>query len=183
MELGDILRNEWFYRSPGPMSLIYYGIIILLGARLLRKRVEYRRWSWLNALTESFFLNGFIILSCDFLWMLASGLRFLPSFPDSFWQVVFVLARDVVGCVFCFLMLRNRFKESVISFKDSTLTAYCALVLFLVILFVFAPNPTFTDWTYAIRQECSTERILNSLVYSYGLGKFVGAVLIWTWWN
>jgi len=183
MLLDDLLRSEWFYRSPGPLSLIYYGSIVLLGARLLRKRVEYPKWGWLNALTESFFLNGFIILTADFLWMLVSGLRFLPAYPDSFSQVVFVLARDCAGIVFCFLIVGKRMLDGVVSFKDSTGYAYFTLMIFLIAVFGFATSPVQTDWTYAIRMGSGTETILTSLIFSYGLGKAVGAVLIWTWWK
>ena len=183
MWLDDLFHSEWFYRSPGPISIVYYGVIILLGARLLQKRVTYRRWKWVNSLTESFFLNGFIVLSADLLWMLASGLKFLPSYPDSFCQVVLVLARDCVGMVLCFLLVGKRLLHSAISFKESTAFAYFTLIVYLVAVFGFASDPSVTDWTYAVRQGLSTDKILASLIFSYGLGKVVSAVLVWSWWN
>ena len=183
MNLDELLRSPWFYRSPSPFSLVYYGAIILLGARILLRRVEYRRWRWSNALTESFFLNGIIIVSCDFLWMWASAARFLPDFPDSLGQVLAVLGRDAVGVLFCFMLVGNRIKEDIVSFKESTFCGYFLLIVFLTFIFTFAETPAFTDWTYAIRVGESTRNILVSLVFSYGLGKAVGAVILWTWWK
>jgi len=183
MNLDELLRSPWFYQSPGPLSLLYHGTIILLGARLLSKRVKYRRWTWLNALTDSFFLNGFIVLSGDINWMVACGIRFLPSYPGNLLQVVAVLGRDIVGMVFCYLLVGRYIKDHIISFKKSTLIAYFCLTAFHIVLFATAKSPVQTDWTYAIRQGCSTSTILTSLLVSWVGGKAVTAFLIWTWWK
>ena len=183
MNLDDLLRQPWFYKSPSPFSLLYYGVLVFLGARILLRRVEYRRWRWSNALTESFFLNGFIILSCDVLWMWASAARFLPDYPDSLGQVLAVLGRNVAGMAFCYMVISDRIKQDVISFKESTFGAYFFFIVFLTLLFTYAQTPAFTDWTFAVRMGASTQTILTSLIFSYGLGKAVGATLIWTWWK
>ena len=183
MSLDTLLRSPWFYSSPGPMSLIYYAILILVGAHLLLKRVTYKRHKLLMALTESFFIMGFIILSGDLIWMTICGIRFLPSYPDSLFQVFSVIGRDITGMIFCFLFIGSRFKEKIVSFKQTTFFAYVLLVGFLILDFAIAPDPTFTDWTYAVRQGCSTEHILKSLIFSYGIGKVFSTMLVWSWWK
>lgn len=183
MSLDELLRSPWFYRSPGPISLAFYSVLILLGARTLLKRVTYHKWRWLNALTESFFLTGFIILTGDFIWMSICAARFLPYYANSFPQVMAVLGRDVAGIFLCVLLVSHRLKEGIITPKTSTFWAYGLLVWFLGVLFAVAPDPTWTDWTYAVRMGCSTARILTTLVVSYGLGKAITAFLVWTWWK
>ena len=183
MELDDLLRSPWFYRSPGPLSLVYYFVVVSLGAHVLLSRVKYEKWPMLNAFSESFFVNGFIVLTGDFLWMLGSALRFLPEFPDSLVQVLAVLGRDLVGCLFCFLLVGNRFLDGTVGFKRKTFLAYVLLILFFVAVFGVAESPAFTDWTYAVRVGASTEAILTSLVVCYGVGKALGSLVIWTWWK
>lgn len=183
MTLDDLLRNPWFYRSPGPLSLVFYGVVVVWGAHVLRKRVTYKKWGWLNSLTESFFLNGFIVLTCDVLWMSVSAIKFLPTYPEGALQVFFVFARDFACIVLCFLLVSHRLLDGVICFKESTAWAYFTLIVYLVAVFGFAQSPVQTDWTYAIRQGASTSAILTSLVFSYGLGKLVSVVLIWSWWR
>lgn len=183
MNLDELLRSPWFYKSPGPLSLTYYAVLILLGARVLLKRVEYKKWRYVMAMTDSFFLVGFIVLSGDFLWMLTCALRFFSFYPNNVVMVVSCLGRDAVGMVFSYFLVGDRIKQKTISFKRSTLAAYFLLICFLVVDFLVAKDPTFTDWTYAIRQGCSTGKILTALLVSYGLGKAFTAFLIWTWWK
>lgn len=183
MDLDSLLRSEWFYSSPGPISLIYYAILILFGAYFLVKRVEYRRFKWLNALTESFFLNGFIILSGDLIWILICACRFLPFYPDNLFLVVCVSLRDFVGMILCFLLVGNHIRKGVIKFGKNTFMAYLLLIGFLLVDFGMATTPAWTDWTFAVRQGYSTSFILASLFFSYGLGKVFSTVLWWSWWK
>lgn len=183
MSLDELLRSPWFYKSPGPLSLFFYGTIILSGAWVLTKRVTYTRWKWVNAFTESFFLNGFIFLSGDLLWISASILRFLPMYPESLNQAITLLARDLLGLLFCFLLIGQRLKDKIISFKQHTFLSYFVLTSFFVICFLVAKDPTFTDWTYAVRVGASTETILVSLFVCYGIGKMLSVVLVYSWWK
>jgi len=186
MTLDELLHQPWFYRWPNPMSTIFYGVVVLVGAKLLLKRgTEYRfkRWRWLFAWTDSFLLVGFIALSGDFLWMLACALRFLSFYPNNLFLVVSCLGRDLVGMVFCYFLVGNLIKQKVVSFKRSTFAAYLLLILFLVVNFGFAPDLTWTDWTYAVRAGCDTATILRSLLVSYGLGRVFSVILLWSWWK
>jgi len=183
MNFESIVRSPWFYSSPGPISLAYYGTITIVGAYLLTQRIQYKKRKWLLALTDSFFLNGFIILSGDLIWIGICAVRFLPSYPDSLFQVVSVLGRDVVGMVLCYFLVGNLIKKGIIKFGKNTLYAYLLLIGFLLVDFGMAANPTWTDWTYAVRQGCSTNYILASLLFSYGIGKVLSALLVYTWWK
>lgn len=183
MNFESILRSTWFYSSPGPISLAYYGILIIVGGHLLTKRIQYKKRKWLLALTDSFFLNGFIILSGDFIWMSICAVRFLPFYPNSLIQVVSVLGRDVVGMVLCYFLVGNLIKKGVMKFKRATFYAYLGLIGFLIVDFGMAKTPSWTDWTYAVRQGCTTNYVLASLVFSYGIGKVLSTVLVWSWWK
>ena len=183
MSLDDLLCSPWFYSSPGPISLTYYAILIIIGAYLLTKRIQYTKRKWLIALTDSFFLNGFIILSGDLIWMSICAVRFLPSYPNSLIQVVSVLGRDVVGMLLCYFLVGNLIKKGVMEFKRSVFYAYVLLIGFLLVDFGMAKTPAWTDWTYAVRQGCSTSYILASLLFSYGIGKVLSTLLVWAWWK
>ena len=186
MNLDELLRSPWFYRSPGPISIAYYCIIILLGTRILLKRgAKYRfeRWRWLFALTDSFFINGFIILSGDLLWITVCAARFLHVFPIETFGVLAVVGRNIFGMILCYLLVGRRFKEKMVTFKKSVFFAYVLLTCFFVVNFLVAPDPSWTDWTLAIRWGRDTTYILASLIVSYGIGKTFGTILFWCWWK
>lgn len=115
--------------------------------------------------------------------MLVCAWRFLPTYPESLFQVVSVLGRDFVGMILCYFLVGGLIREGVIKFKNATLISYVALTSFLMITFAMAADPTWTDWTYAIRQGCSTSHILTSLLFSYGIGKVLSTLLVWSWWK
>jgi hypothetical protein len=186
MTLDELLRSPWFYSSPGPLSLAYYGIIIFLGARiLLRRGAKYKRekWRWIFALTDSFFINGFIVLSGDLLWITVCAARFLSVYPIETFRVACVFGRNSLGMVLCYMLVGQWFKQKIVSFKKSTFFAYVLLTGFFVVNFLVAPDPSWTDWTLAIRWGQDTTYILASLIVSYGVGKTLGTILFWTWWK
>jgi len=180
MGFEEILRSPWFYSSPSPMSLLFHGILIFIGAYVLRKRIHYSKHPMLMSLTDSFFVVGFIILSGDFIWMAICGLRFLPIYPDNLFLGITILARDATGMAFCFLLQIDKFGK-VIKLKWLTICSYLILIAFLAINFFVAPDPTWTDWTFAIRQGCSTDHIIKSFLVSWGGGKIVASMRVYSW--
>jgi len=111
------------------------------------------------------------------------AIRFLPFYPESLIQVVSVLGRDVVGMILCYFLVGNLIKKGVMKFKRATFYAYLGLIGFLVVDFGMAKTPTWTDWTYAARQGCTTNYVLASLLFSYGIGKVFSTLLVWAWWK
>jgi len=107
----------------------------------------------------------------------------LHVYPVETFSVAAVVGRNSVGMILCYLLVGQRFKEKIVSFKKVTFYAYVLLTCFFVVNFMFAPDPTWTDWTLAIRYERDTMYILASLIVSYGVGKTLGAILFWSWWK
>lgn len=183
MNLDDVLRSPWFYKSPGPLSLIFYVSLLIYGAMKLRRQIHYEKHGWFWAFYESTLLMGFLVLGMDVIWMSVSALRFLPMYPRDLGLVFAVLGRDAVGMFFCYLFVGDRMKQGIISYKDSVALSYLLLTSYLVAGFSIAPNPSWTDWTRAIIQGAPTSQILIVLLLQFGVGKILTALAVWTWWK
>ena len=133
----------------------------------------YKRWRHVNAFTDAIFLVGIITLSTDLMWVIACALRFGMMFPDSLLQLVFCALRDMVGMIFCYLLIGNYFKNKIVNFNHKTWLGYLLNLTFLIIWFILAPNPAWTDWTYAIKNNYSFTIILTSFIISHIIGKAI----------
>ena len=180
MVFEELLRSPWFYSSPSPMSIIFHACIIWLGAIVLRERLEYKKHPILMSLTDSFFVVGFIVLSGDFIWMALCGLRFLPAYPDNLFLVLTTLGRDAAGMIFCFLLQKDKIGK-VIKLKKNTVLWYVILIAFLGFNFLIATDPTWTDWTYAIRMGYNVDYIFKSFLVTWVGGKIMAAMLVYSW--
>jgi len=180
LNFDAVLRHPLFYSSPSPMSLLFHGLLIVWAGRVVYERVLYKKHGWLYSLTDAFFLVGFIVLSGDFIWMTVCALRFLPVYPDNWFLVVSVLSRDFVGMLLCYLLERTNI-GSIIQFKSVTYWSYVLLITFLVANFIYAADPSWTDWTYAIRQGMNTTYILTVFLINWIGGKLITVLLVWSW--
>lgn len=180
IDFDAVLRHPLFYSSPSPMSLLFHGLLIFWAARIVRQRILYKKHSWLYSFADAFFLVGFIVLSGDFIWMTICGLRFLFFYPDNLFLVVCVLGRDVAGMILCYMLQRINI-GSIIQFKPITKFMYLVLIGFLTVNFAYAVDPTWTDWTYAIRQGKDTMYILTVFLVNWVGGKLITVGLVWSW--
>lgn len=149
------------------MSLIYYGLLALLGRR--------KGLSWKHSLM----LVGGVVLSSDALWCVCSGLRFgwlYPFFPDVL-QLIICFFRDVVGMLFCF----SRIREGTLRFGRAVKIAYLVDAVFLGCWFMFSPDQSLVDWTFAILHDYPAQIIATSFILSHVVGRIVLAGVFMAW--
>lgn len=173
----------WFALSPSPFSIIFWLVLIIWGARRLLRKVEYRRLKYLNALTDTFFVLGLVVLSTDLMWVLICALRFGSLYADSVLQLVLYAARDVAGMLFCYLLTSQYFKKEIFHFNRKTVASYLLNLTFLAIWFACAEGPWFTDWTYAIRYDYSAAVIWTAFFISHVIGKIIVWLIYYSLWE
>lgn len=183
MEGVFLSEVPWFALSPSPFSIIFYFILIFYGIRKLLKTNKYRRWKYVNAFAEAFFILGLIVLIGDCLWIVACGLRFGTLFPDSLPQLGYSFARNIAGLALCFLLVGNDFKRGLLSFKPSTYLMFYVNCIFLLAWFGLSSSPAYTDWTFAIRYDYPFATVLLSFLVSHVIGKGLVASIYYTIWG
>jgi hypothetical protein len=180
--VGLVMSQDvpWYALSPSIFTFIFWFILAVWGAKQLLKKAKYRRFKSLIALTDATFILGFIVLITDFMWVVVCGLRFGLFFQDSILQLLICALRDIFGLLFCYTMIFEHFKTKVIKLDHSTIMLCLTNLVFLVIWFSFAPNPAFTDWTYAIKYEYPFRIILTSFLISHGIGKSIVVLMYYS---
>lgn len=175
---------EWFYRSPSPLTLIIYGLFSFYGYRKLSKGTVKGTLKWfLGDFTNALFILGVPVLIGDALWCIFSMLRFGYLFPGDVLMMVLCIARDLAGVFTCWLFVRKLFDHGVVGLTES-FWFWIVVVngFFFAVWFGLAVDPSWTDWTYAIRNNYGLTRVLSSLLLSHGVGRlfiFLGYRGMW----
>lgn len=173
----------WFALSPSPFTIAFYLILTVYGMKQLLKRVEYKRLSHLLAFTDAIFILGLIVLTTDTLWIIASGLRFGWLYPDSVLQLVFSIGRNIAGITLCYFLVGNYFKKEILQFSEATWTMLFVNAFFMLGWFLIAQNPSFTDWTFAIRYDYPLSQVIGSFLVSHVIGKTLVAITYLSMWQ
>ena len=173
----------WWARSPSIFTVVFWTVLIVLGTRQLLKKVKYKRWKHLVALTDSIFVLGLVVLPLDFMWVLVCSLRFGILFPDSVLQLVFCGLRDIVGIILCYLLVGKYFEEKILKFNGKIILFLMINLVYLIVWFLYARTPAQTDWTYAIRYDYPLSVILTSFFVSHVVGKSLAALIYFSIWK
>ncbi|MHA1829067.1 MAG: hypothetical protein ACTSX6_10530 [Candidatus Heimdallarchaeaceae archaeon] len=150
------MEIPWYAQSPSPFSIAWYCLYGYVAHR--------NGFSW----RDSVWLVGFVVLSGDLIWVAASGLRFGWFYPDSVPQLILCAARDFAGMLFCLIMLKTPIK-----FNDLTVLGYITNIVFMLIWFLLAPSPAYTDWTYAIKHNYPLPTIITAFIFSHIIGRII----------
>lgn len=173
----------WWALSPSPFTLAFWLVLTAYGMKQLLRKVEYKRWRYYHAFGEASSTVGFIVLLLDLCWVVVCALRFGSMFPNSMMQLALAGLRDLVGVIFCYLLIGNYFKTNVLHFKTSTILLVLVNWLFLAVWFIFAPSPAYTDWTFAIKHGYSVGVVALSFLVSHVVGKSLVASIYYALWR
>lgn len=172
----------WWMLSPSPFSILFYLLLTFYGMRKLMAKVQYKR-KVLGSFTDGLFLVGFIVLITDTIWVVMSGLRFGSLYPRSVPQLVLSAGRNLVGLLLCYLLVGGYFKQGVCKLTKHTAQLILVNTVFIVVWFLLAPSPAYTDWTFAIRHDYPLLTVLSSFLISHIIGKTLVAATYLTIWR
>lgn len=172
----------WFALSPSPFSIAFYLILIVYTYRKIacyghsvniRDKIVF----W----TDAFFIVGFFIVFLDSFWILASWIRFGAAYPESAFQLAASFGRNMAAIILCYLIAGVHLQR--INPSRLTFTFFYLDVFFLAAWFYVAPNPSLTDWTFAIRHGYPASRILTAFLISHIIGKIIAAGFYLSLWK
>ena len=148
----------WWVRSPSPFTLLFWGILALYGTLQFKPTTKRE---YLSAFGTSAFILGLVVLPFDALWCLFQGLRFAYLHPEGILILSLCLVRDIVGSVWCYAETMNHFGVKG-KLQKKGLLKLLVFVPYFIIFFLVAPDPSWTDWTYALRFGYGNLRALHS---------------------
>jgi len=177
------MNVPWYALSPSPITIIFYGLLSLYGAKKMMKGSNSKSlFTWIKTANDSLIFLGIIVLIGDVFWCVACYLRFASTFTGGL-QLIVCIIRDLAGLTLCVIWSKPLFKSQIVKFDFLTFIGFTLLIVFLTVWFVEAGDPSWTDWTYAIRNNYSLQRILTSVFISHGIGKSITALLYVSSWR
>lgn len=163
-----------YLRSPSIITIFLYLLFSYYGYKKLSNGTLKFSFKWfIKDFTSSIFLLGIPVLIGDTFWVIASLLRFGAAYPDSVLQLLLCILRDLAGLVTCFVFEWDLFKRKVVGINKETIFWIMFNILFITVWFLIAPDPSLTDFTYAIRFDYSLVRILQSVFISHCAGRYI----------
>lgn len=161
----------WWAVSPSPFTLAQWVVLSLIGVHYIR------HGSFFNRLWKSILVLGMVVLSSDAIWVFLSLIRWGSLHPPAIPQLIYALLRDVGGTLFCVYEYGNRW-QMFDPLPDRDADAFMLLnMVFIVVWFLGASNPAYTDWTYAIINGYSWGTVWSTFFTSHIVGRmFTGLI-------
>ena len=172
-----MIEVPWYMLSPSPYTLTVWSVLAIyqakkLGASSLKERMY--------SFAISIFSLGLIVLPFDSLWVIFQSVKFGYLYPG---EVYFTLFSSLFRNLLVFLLCVYETRE----IKDK-LNIYCLIELFWFIPLFFvwfglAPDPSWTDWTYAWRFGYGNQRTFLAFVISHGVMKIIQGIIFFDLWR
>lgn len=131
---------------------------------------------------DALMVLGFWVLIGDIFWCVACYLRFASTYSGGN-QLLISILRNFAGVIFCYLSVKNLFRSKKVRFDFGVFIGLLLNFMFLVVWFMSAQTPAFTDWTYAIRHGYPFNMILTSLMLSHVIGKAIIGYIYFSSWS
>jgi hypothetical protein len=107
------------------------------------------------------------------MWTTTCLIRFGPEYPfyPDVYQLILCIGRDIVGILFCYILIKPLFEKQFLRFNSAFFKAIMYGEAFFLVWFMFAPTPGFADWNFAIRNNYPQAIIINDFLTSHVLGR------------
>lgn len=165
-----LVKQPWFTVSPNIWSMTFYLICAIAGGRiLLAHGAHYKKWPKLIAFTDGLFLIGMIVLIQDTGWMLFNTIRWYASYHDlmTFSGYWIRYPQNMVGLCLLGLLSFGIWKTRLASFTRHTVF-WMAIIWFIMgVNFMLAPDPSWTDYTWAVRVQAPDWQIFFEFFLSH----------------
>ena len=178
-----MIEVPFWARSPSPFTIAFWILLALWGNLQIKGKVIYKRFPRLVGLTDSALVVGLVAFSFDAIWVFCQVCKFGQLYPADIPEMYRCLARDFLLFFLCLILVSySLIKKKVIGMTKITVVLLFLEYAFFFIWFVLAPDPSWTDWTYAIRYGYSGSRVVEAFTISHTIGKFIqGLIFISLW--
>jgi len=162
-----IIKQPWFDVSPNIVALAWYCLCAVIGARqLLKKGAHYKRWPKLIAFTDGLFLIGIIVVIQDTGWLLFSTLKWYSLYSSQMSLTGYWIRypQNLVGLCLLVLLSYGVWTARLVSLTRHTVFWMFIIYMIMGINFILAPDPSWTDYTYAVRVHAPDWQILSGFL-------------------
>lgn len=171
-----MIEVPWYMLSPSPYSLAVWSFLAFFQAKKFKPSTVKE---WLYSFSLCAFSLGLIVLPFDCLWVIFQNLRFGYLYPDErFYTLFSSLLRNMLLLLLCIYETRE-------VHEHLNLDALFNLFYFIPIFAVWftAPDPSWTDWTYAWRFGYGGLRTFYAFLISHVLMKSIQALIFIKLWR
>lgn len=163
----------WWIHSPSPFTFFFWFLLALYGIHKLKPKT---RREWITTFCVSAFIVGLVVLPFDLLWTVHQAFTFGHLHPQDLAELLPLFNLKLMIWVLCLYESRKLFKGK--SYLEPLNLVFLSLYYpLLIVWFRLAPDPSWTDWTYAWRFGFGTQRILEAFFISHVIAKLVQAII------
>lgn len=162
------------------MTLAFWFLLAFYGCKKLKPKT---RKEWVTAFSISAFVVGLVVLPFDILWTVHQALTFGHLFPQDLAELLPLFTAKLVVWIVCAYETKYLFGVQG-KLRTEHLFFLILYVPLLLIWFQLAPDPSWTDWTFAWRFGFGGQRVVEAFLISHVLAKFVqGVIYVKLWWK
>lgn len=180
-----ILPLGLWYESPSTFTFIFWGVLWLWGLRHLK--LEYyqdvKRIRGIYRLVNGTMIVGFVAFIYDTLWILFQIVHFGHLYPMDIGELAIRFCQNMGLLVVCTLFILHLFEKGVLAVQRSTWVCLIFLGFYFALWFGVAPDPSWTDWTYAIRHSYDGIRVIQAFFISHVVGKGLQGLIFFSLWR
>jgi len=172
-----MIEVPWWAHSPSPFTFAFWGVLALYGYKKfypdnLREKI--------GALSTSAFVVGLTVLPFDLLWTIHQALTFGHLHPGDLLELLPLFNLKIIVLMLCFYECRGLFNKYLERDHLFLLSIYVPLLIY---WFLLAPDPSWTDWTFAWRFGFGTRRVIEAFFISHILAKSIQAIIYVSLWK
>jgi len=174
-----MIEIPWWAFSPSPFTFAVWFFLAMYGffkfhPKSLRDGIL--------AFSTSAFVVGLTVLPFDLLWTISQALTFGHLHPLDLAELLPLFNLKLVVWILCLYECRNLFRPKGHLIRDN-LFLLALYIPFLIFWFKLAPDPSWSDWTYAWRFGYGTARIIEAFFISHIFGKVLQAIIYINLWK
>jgi len=168
----------FWYESPSPFTFFFWIVIWIWGLFHLPIQAysDVKRFTFLYRLVNGMMIVGFVVFIYDTSWIICQGIKFGSLYPEDLNVLLIRLIQNVGLLWVCFFYIRHLFEKGILEFSSATYDLLIIQAVYFGIWFVLAPDPSWTDWTYAIR-NLNYDQVLTSFIISHLFGKIIQGLI------
>jgi len=141
----------WWALSPGPLTISIYTIMAFYGAYRFNKTSKLLgAMDWVRCTYKCAFIVGLVVLPFDLIWTVDEALVFGHLYPGDLAELFPLFNMKLAVWILCWIESYKFFGDKG-PLEKRNLMFMIVFVFYLTAHFWLAPDPSWTDYTYAIR--------------------------------
>ncbi len=162
----SLVELPWYVKSPSPWTVVFWSLLVAYGYFHYSGYKDTAKRK-IVALADVGLILAFLVLVQDSFFCIGQQVRFGYLYPGDY-SAVLSLARNVLGMVFIYpFSVGPAQRSGLIHLGFFHGYYFFVMALCSAVNFAVAPDPGWTDWTWAIQHGLSFKRVLDAFLISH----------------